>query len=734
MQVSGMNDSNVAIIGGSTPKEFMLANTPEFFNILSSSLYSNPILAIVRETLCNAWDASPNAPKITLRDNLLTIEDDGPGIPDENIVQIYGTYGLSTKTDDSSQTGGFGLGCKSPFAYTDNFEVVSCCNGIQTVYQMTRASESTDGKPAIIKIASIPTKNHGLKVSIPIKASDTGLFSIAIDKVITCSTRDTLFNDVLQEHCPPFEDFIFISNFGKGFNFYGCCIYIKYGEVLYPLKDLGNNSLQYKMSQLVKSISYCCAYTQVLVIKAKPDSLSVTPSREHLRDTEQNRKVLHGLLSNTWHTLHTGIKSKSLQYEIAHFKSYEMDWYSSNTLHCIVHNNSRLGRENKFFTKDTVYQRLNAFIRVKDFLMDFYAWKLAASPYKNSFLKHAKKYIANETCDSFPWFYKHLLKTMKTTFEKVGLSLSKVTFQYNTFCESKRTFTIADKSARFSVNDVAHFLIPTIYLGTRNTDKLPNGGCAPKYRIFYKTSGSKVESDQKALESLGYKVVLLDTSKQIKSKKEDPKLITFTRLSDISNVYNVTNYAIEDAKKTMAPEAAKSWLMNVKAIFVINNRGAQTILSSRSLAAVARIFNDEVIAVSSKRDMKYFQDKFGMIPLEEFVKPKVEEYFQKIKFYYPDEYALKQIIPDEYRSGASSFIECCRKFNNFFNYDFLKHIGHKSLYSSYKDLAENFKINVAASLDPTYKKFLKDLTQNNIKFCSPYADEAFISKHILVRK
>lgn len=734
MQVSGMNDSNVAVVGGNTPKEFMLANTPEFFNILSSSLYSNPILAIVRETLCNAWDASLNAPKITLRDDLLTIEDDGPGIPDENIVQIYGTYGLSTKTDDSSQTGGFGLGCKSPFAYTDNFEVVSCCNGIQTVYQMTRASESTNGKPAIIKIASIPTKNHGLKVTIPVNPNDTGLFSVAIDRVITCSTRDTLFNDVLQEHCPPFEDFIFTSNFGKGFNFYGCCIYIKYGEVLYPLKDLGNNGLQYKMSQLVKSISYCCAFTQVLVIKAKPDSLSVTPSREQLRDTEQNRKVLHELLSNTWHTLHTGIKSKSLQYEIAHFKSYEMDWNSSNTLHSIVNNNSRLGREDKYFTKDTVYQRLNAFIKVKELLMDFYAWRLAASPFKNSFLKHAKKHITNEQCDSFSWFYKHLFRSMKANLEKVGLSISKVTFQYNTFFESKRTFTITDKPARLSISDVAHFLIPIIYLGTRNTDKLPNGNLAPKFRIFYKTTGSKIEGDQKALESLGYKVVLLDTSKQTKPKKEEPKFVTFTRLSDISNILNVTNYAVEDARKIMAPEEAKSWLVNAKAVFVINNRGAQTSLSSLSLAAVARIFSDEVIAVSSKRDMKYFQDKFGMIPLEEYVKPKVEEYFQKIKFYYPDEYTLRQVIPEEYRSGATSFIECCKKFNNFFNYDFLKHIGHRSLYSRYKDLAENLKIDTPAPLDPTYKKFLKDLTQNNIKFCSPYADEAFIHKHILVRK
>jgi len=37
---------------------------------------------------------------------------------------LYGTYGGSDKKNNGTETGGFGLGCKSPFAYGDHFEVV----------------------------------------------------------------------------------------------------------------------------------------------------------------------------------------------------------------------------------------------------------------------------------------------------------------------------------------------------------------------------------------------------------------------------------------------------------------------------------------------------------------------------------------------------------------------------------------------------------------------------------
>ena len=87
--------------------------------MLSKSLYTNQKLAVVREVLCNAWDAlhftnKTSVPLLVTLNNEMIIQDFGLGIPHAEIGPIYGTYGASTKIHDGQQTGGFGLGCKAP--------------------------------------------------------------------------------------------------------------------------------------------------------------------------------------------------------------------------------------------------------------------------------------------------------------------------------------------------------------------------------------------------------------------------------------------------------------------------------------------------------------------------------------------------------------------------------------------------------------------------------------------
>ena len=163
-----------AVIGGKKSIDFGISDDPAFFQILSSALYKDPMLAMVRETICNAWDAHIDSGRIdqpiviTLDDDYLIIKDFGNGIPDAMIGPIYGVYGASTKKNDGRQTGGFGLGCKSPFAYTDHFEVTSCHAGTKTIYNMSKSSAQVQGKPSIVPIASFPTTESGITVKIPL--------------------------------------------------------------------------------------------------------------------------------------------------------------------------------------------------------------------------------------------------------------------------------------------------------------------------------------------------------------------------------------------------------------------------------------------------------------------------------------------------------------------------------------------------------------------------------------
>jgi hypothetical protein len=95
-----------AVIGGKKSINFGISDDPAFFQILSSALYKDPMLAMVRETICNAWDAhiessNTNKPvQITINDDYLIIQDFGNGIPDSLIGPIYGVYGASTKKND----------------------------------------------------------------------------------------------------------------------------------------------------------------------------------------------------------------------------------------------------------------------------------------------------------------------------------------------------------------------------------------------------------------------------------------------------------------------------------------------------------------------------------------------------------------------------------------------------------------------------------------------------------
>lgn len=176
MKVISSNESNIVVSSSKNQRqEFLINSSAEFFNILSSNLYKNPLNAMVRETICNAWDANIETGKedipikITVSNNSFIVKDSGNGIDPAKMQEIYCTYGFSTKTSDSKQTGGFGLGCKSPFAYTDAFTVTSNYQGNKNVFLLSKNSVQGDGKPTLQPIAHVPTKDIGLEVNIPIK-------------------------------------------------------------------------------------------------------------------------------------------------------------------------------------------------------------------------------------------------------------------------------------------------------------------------------------------------------------------------------------------------------------------------------------------------------------------------------------------------------------------------------------------------------------------------------------
>lgn len=109
--------------------------------------YTEPIKAICQEIMSNARDAHREIGKddvpisVTLPtalDPRWVCRDYGIGISPERIKDVFVRYGASTKRDDNIQTGGFGIGAKTPWAYSSTF-------GIETYYPENEWTDS-DGE------------------------------------------------------------------------------------------------------------------------------------------------------------------------------------------------------------------------------------------------------------------------------------------------------------------------------------------------------------------------------------------------------------------------------------------------------------------------------------------------------------------------------------------------------------------------------------------------------------
>lgn len=173
-------------------------DTGKILEFLRAKMYEDPIGAICREVACNARDANreagkPNRPiTIAIRDSwifadsetVIMFTDEGPGISPSRMEDVFCNYGSSTKTNSNKQTGGFGLGAKTPFSYTDTFFVETNVDKIKYIYS---AALNSAGTGEMILLSEIETEDpNGTSIIIPLKEQDKSTFQ---DRVL----HSTLF-------------------------------------------------------------------------------------------------------------------------------------------------------------------------------------------------------------------------------------------------------------------------------------------------------------------------------------------------------------------------------------------------------------------------------------------------------------------------------------------------------------------------------------------------------------
>ncbi len=158
-----------------TSLQFDMANPAIIFDILCNRLYERPLRTLVQEYCSNARDSHREADiadipiKIILPTRLqkvLKIVDFGVGISPDRMETVFIKLGASTKNGDNVQTGGFGLGCKIGFSYTDSFSIKTTYNGTSYEYLAFMNDNGIPHLDLITKFSTLDDNYTSIEVAI----------------------------------------------------------------------------------------------------------------------------------------------------------------------------------------------------------------------------------------------------------------------------------------------------------------------------------------------------------------------------------------------------------------------------------------------------------------------------------------------------------------------------------------------------------------------------------------
>lgn len=192
-----------------------LKDSAHIMTILRDTLYSDKVLAVLREYASNAWDAhrmvgKENVPiKVvlpTLSQPTLVIQDFGPGLSHNDVYEVYTQYGASTKRGSDIAVGMLGIGSKSGFAYSDSFTIVSAHQGIRRTY-VAVLDESEKGRCDLLYQEECG-EDSGVTIKIPVKPEDIYEFANTAKDLFKYFIPRPDINITL----PPVEDLMILKN------------------------------------------------------------------------------------------------------------------------------------------------------------------------------------------------------------------------------------------------------------------------------------------------------------------------------------------------------------------------------------------------------------------------------------------------------------------------------------------------------------------------------------------
>ena len=277
-------------------RKFEVEDTAMLANLLSN-MYSDPILAVIREYICNAIDSHKAAGKTdvpvtvicpSLLESTFVVKDYGIGMSDDQVMKLFSTYGSSSKRQTNSMIGGFGIGSKSGFAYTDNFTVESIYNNEKLTYIVSMCE--TNGPTIELLSRTHTTEINGFTVKFAVKKQDINTFRnklVEFVKYIDDVALDVQGVDYREpEYLRIIEHKDWIVKFTEN-NQWHSTLKIKMGPVSYSC-DISSGNLQFKSD---------------VILECPIGTFPIAPDRESIILKPETKTIIIDYLKDVQETL-----------------------------------------------------------------------------------------------------------------------------------------------------------------------------------------------------------------------------------------------------------------------------------------------------------------------------------------------------------------------------------------------------------------------------------------------
>lgn len=277
-----------------------------------SNIYRDPWLAVLREYSANGLDSQvragiPGPIQVTLPTDIeptLTIADQGTGLCEQEILEVYANYGTSTKRDSDEEVGAFGIGAKSAFAVSTQFTVVGIKDGLRTTALFAL---SADGAATVSIIARDATDEpNGVTVAVPV--TDSAAVRRAADRLFGYWKPGTVVvNGKAPKYLPASALRVTDTLYARFVDpksdsaTEAPVVTIVMGGIPYPasvpmLEAVARRAKNQDVRRFVERLTQRWATLRLMAF-AKVGSVDITPSREDLRDTPRTLTMLARLFA-----------------------------------------------------------------------------------------------------------------------------------------------------------------------------------------------------------------------------------------------------------------------------------------------------------------------------------------------------------------------------------------------------------------------------------------------------